>query len=46
MKNVHEIEIKVEGKEWEDAITKSFNKNVQNVQFLSRRHRLMALPNM
>lgn len=32
MKNVHEIEIKVEGKEWEDAITKSFNKNVQNVK--------------
>ena len=27
-----EIEIKVEGKEWEDAITKSFNKNVQNVK--------------
>lgn len=32
MKNVHEIEIKVEGKEWKDAITKSFNKNVQNVK--------------
>ena len=32
MKNIHEIEIKVEGKEWEDAITKSFNKNVQNVK--------------
>ena len=32
MKNVHEIEIKVEGKEWEDAITKSFNKNVQNIK--------------
>ena len=26
MKNVHEIEIKVEGKEWEKALDKAFDK--------------------
>ncbi len=29
MKNVHEIEVKVEGKKWEDLLTKSFEKNVK-----------------
>lgn len=32
MKNVHEIEIKIEGKEWKDALDKSFEKNVKNVK--------------
>ncbi len=32
MKNVHEIEIVVEGKDWEDALDKSFEKNVKNVK--------------
>lgn len=28
MKNKHEVNIKIEGKEWNDALDKSFNKNV------------------
>lgn len=32
MKNVHEIEIIVEGKEWEQAIDKSFDKNIKNIK--------------
>ncbi len=32
MKNVHEITVKIEGKEWEDALNKSFKKNVKNVK--------------
>ncbi|NLV90281.1 MAG: trigger factor [Tenericutes bacterium] len=29
MKNVHEIAVKIEGKKWEDLLTKSFEKNVK-----------------
>jgi len=32
MKNVHEIVIKVEGKKWEEALDKSFKKNVKEVK--------------
>lgn len=32
MKNVHEIEIKVEKEEWSKALDKSFDKNVKNVK--------------
>ena len=32
MKNVHEIEIKVEGKEWESALDKAFNKKKNEVK--------------
>ena len=32
MKNVHEITVKIEGKEWEEALNKSFKKNVKNVK--------------
>ena len=32
MKNVHEIEIKVEGKEWEDALDKAFEKANKKVK--------------
>ena len=32
MKNVHEIEIKVEGKEWESALNKAFNKKKNEVK--------------
>ena len=32
MKNVHEIEIKVEGKEWEKALDKAFNKKKNEVK--------------
>ena len=29
MKNIHEIEIKLEGKEWETALDKAFKSEVQ-----------------
>ena len=32
MKNVHEIEIKIEGKEWEAALNKAFNKKKNEVK--------------
>ena len=32
MKNVKEIEIKVEGKEWEDALDKAFNKQKKDIK--------------
>ena len=32
MKNVHEIEIKIEGKEWETALNKAFNKKKNEVK--------------
>ena len=32
MKNVHEIEIKIEGKEWEEALNKAFNKKKNEVK--------------
>jgi trigger factor len=32
MKNKHEISVKIEGKEWEKALDKSFNKNVAKVK--------------
>ena len=32
MKNVHEIEITIDGERWKDALDKSFEKNVKNVK--------------
>lgn len=32
MKNVHEIEIKIEGKEWEECLDKSFKKKIKDVK--------------
>lgn len=32
MKNVHEITIKIDGKKWEEALDKSFKKNVKEVK--------------
>ena len=30
MKNVHKIEVKIEGQEWEEALTKAFEKLTKN----------------
>lgn len=32
MKNVHEIEIKIEGKEWDECLDKSFKKKIKDVK--------------
>ncbi len=32
MKNVHEVTVKIEGKKWEEALEKSFKKNVKEVK--------------